>query len=1463
MNILATSLHSGNGIPYQLPGRISKSLLIIFLLIGGFGVSLSAQKMWINEFQYDNNETDANDFVEVIVEASIPPADVQLDIYTGTNGIRSAELPLTGFTVGPTIDGFTIYTRTISPELPNGPGGLSLVYKSVAVQFLSYEGTFVAYNGPAAGYLSVDVGIVGSDPSPGNNQSVQLTGTGISYSDFTWSGPATATPGALNQGQQIADPSVAASLTDAPVPPATEPVAPGEEIEYTLTITNSGQGEAKDVELNRGTPSPDVTTLVPGSFQSTPVAYDLTVIDAQEDMAKVITLQGFDPDGDALTFSIKTAPTHGTLGTITPGGATTATVTYTPADNFFGSDTFEYEVEDDDGNKCPATVVIQVQPVNDPPSITCGPSQEVLNTAGAQTVNGWATNIWPGPDPGMFPDPLDESFQPVTISFLSDNDALFSALPAIDVATGNLTYTPQTGAAGVANVTFDISDGLVFGQCMTTITVQSAPTAVADAPAANSAPGDDFHTALNTPLNSATTPSVSDNLLANDMTGFPAGVVVSYGLSSDATIQAVGGGTTPTDQGGTVEVTAAGEFIYTPPSATFTGLDMFAYRLQNSLSFSDAVVTIAVGGRPSCVNDNYDVFGNVGITVPVANGVLLNDLGDQLSVIPAAGGTANGGAVSIGVDGAFSYLPPAGFQGMDTYDYTIQNGFGTSTCTITFTVDGMIWFIDNSQATSGGGGLSTPFNSIAAFNTNASDAAGDIIFLYETGSGAYTGSLTLLDGQIVIGQGATASIATIAGITLPPYSNTLPATGGSRPTVSGNTFTIRVAQNNTVRGLNASNTNSGAGAAFFNSIANLGTLKISEVAITGTGQAIDIRGPVVLDVNLISVTGSGGENGISIDGLFPGDITGSFTVSGATSITNTTSTGIFIQNTGATFSFDATTLSSIPAAGVNLTNNTGSFTFNGLSITNTGGTGLLASSSGTLTVTGASNVLSTTTGTGVDIQNTTIGAGGVTFRSVSASGGTNGILLANTGSTGAFTVSGDGALARNGSGGTIQNTTGDAISLSNANGVVLQSMNITNAGGDAIESNGGSNVTLAGVGVTNPTGNGWLATNLTGSNYVKNDCLFTSINGVNTSAIRVTNTNTNLTLFEINDSNFTNGTSGQSVVLFESSGTSNMRLDVLNGCLFTDLTAQAVTAAAGQAAGSTGTMTTNIKDCSFQDSKGASGENNVGVLVANGATQTAAIENNTFNNVAKDGSIANASVLRTQNSGGIWMGTVKGNNLQNFNFGPMPGVSGRHGIGHVFEPVAFNASYKTDITIDGNSINGIPTREAIFIDYRDKSGGGDVKVINNQIGTITPIGSATNSQQVIEIRVRGASNAKTVNLLVDRNTAVGQTSSRFFDLDAEDLATVNATITNNAFRNSGTGDEIDVDSEDAGVTLCANISGNDLDSGAGIIELNETAGTLNITQASAAAMSTANGGATVNVTGTPQFGQPACTTPTP
>ena len=366
--------------------------------------------------------------------------------------------------------------------------------------------------------------------------------------------------------------------------------------------------------------------------------------------------------------------------------------------------------------------------------------------------------------------------------------------------------------------------------------------------------------------------------------------------------------------------------------------------LNTALADTIDSLTTLVGGSlrttPIARNDGvYQVLGNVGITVPAAGGVLVNDNdpdGQTVSVVPAAGGTVNGGAFAIASDGSFSYSPPAGYEGPDSFSYTAQDLDGNQdSATVTLNVSSMIWFINNT-AGAGDGRLSSPFNSLAAFNaaqgaTQPNAKPGDSIFIY-SGSGAYASGIVLQNSQLLVGQGATATIQAITGITPPAFSNALPATGGSKPTIQNSGGDgIALAANNLVRGLTAGNA-SGSGLAG----SNVGTLTVSEVIVNNaTGGGIEVAtGTLAVTLQSLTTTSSSDE-GIDLTA-----VAGSFTVS-AGSVSNTNSRAINIDgNPSLALNVTLTSVSSSNTTkGVQLRDTTGNFTVTGTGVTDgTGGT---------------------------------------------------------------------------------------------------------------------------------------------------------------------------------------------------------------------------------------------------------------------------------------------------------------------------------------------------------------------------------------------------------------------------------------------------------------------------------------------------------------------------------------------
>ena len=141
------------------------------------------------------------------------------------------------------------------------------------------------------------------------------------------------------------------------------------------------------------------------------------------------------------------------------------------------------------------------------------------------------------------------------------------------------------------------------------------------------------------------------------------------------------------------------------------------------------------------------------------------------------------------------------------------------------------------------------------------------------------------------------------------------------------------------------------------------------------------------------------------------------------------------------------------ANGVSLTgtNTSSTFNFNNIAVTSASGIAFNATGGGTVNATQDNsttvNTLSSGTGIALNVTSTTIGASGLTFRSISADGGvshtgTNGIVLSSTGSNAGLTVTGQSTTA--GTGGTIQNESSSGIKLTSVKSLTLSNMNLTN-----------------------------------------------------------------------------------------------------------------------------------------------------------------------------------------------------------------------------------------------------------------------------------------------------------------------------------------------------------------------------------------------------------------------------------
>lgn len=156
--------------------------------------------VWINEFHYDDKGSDQGEFVEVAGTAGTDLSGWQIVGYNGSGGGTYFTLNLSG-TISDQQSGFGTVDFAQSGIQNGSPDGLALVDDSgTVVEFLSYEGSFEATDGPASGQSSTDIG-VSENSSTKRGHSLQKTGTGTTSADFTWQSPMNDTPGSPNTGQ--------------------------------------------------------------------------------------------------------------------------------------------------------------------------------------------------------------------------------------------------------------------------------------------------------------------------------------------------------------------------------------------------------------------------------------------------------------------------------------------------------------------------------------------------------------------------------------------------------------------------------------------------------------------------------------------------------------------------------------------------------------------------------------------------------------------------------------------------------------------------------------------------------------------------------------------------------------------------------------------------------------------------------------------------------------------------------------------------------------------------------------------------------------------------------------------------------------------------------------------------------------------------------------------------------------
>ncbi|MCI0756390.1 endonuclease/exonuclease/phosphatase family protein [Teichococcus vastitatis] len=202
---------------------------------------------WINELHYDNDGVDSGEFVEIAGAAGTDLTGWSLVLYNGSNGQSYNSRTLSG-TIADQQGGFgTLVVNYPANGIQNGDADAVALVNAAGqvVQFLSYEGSITATNGPAAGLTSTDIGVQETGAVP-TGESLQLAGIGDEYAEFTWSASAGNTPGSPNIRQTLS------SSGDSGGEEPDEPEAPTTTEIYTIQGNEQRSGLEDQVVTTRG-----------------------------------------------------------------------------------------------------------------------------------------------------------------------------------------------------------------------------------------------------------------------------------------------------------------------------------------------------------------------------------------------------------------------------------------------------------------------------------------------------------------------------------------------------------------------------------------------------------------------------------------------------------------------------------------------------------------------------------------------------------------------------------------------------------------------------------------------------------------------------------------------------------------------------------------------------------------------------------------------------------------------------------------------------------------------------------------------------------------------------------------------------------------------------------------------------------------------------------------------------------
>ncbi|MFM2602284.1 tandem-95 repeat protein [Vibrio diabolicus] len=358
------------------------------------------------------------------------------------------------------------------------------------------------------------------------------------------------------------------------------------------------------------------------------VADKATVVEDTATIIKVLGNDTFEGDDKVVSLDTNNGPANGTVS-VNPDGS----VTYTPNDNYHGTDSFTYIVTSG-GVSESTTVNVDVTPVNDAP--VAKDDTEITDEDTAVTID-------------VLPNDTDVDGDKLSIQSASVPEAQGK----VEIVDGKLVFTPAENFNGDAEITYTITDGALTDQATVNVTVNAVnDTPVVESSLADQTLAEDF-TPYTIDLNTAF--SDVDNVDGE----------LSFSVSGNSNIQvAIVNGIatfTPTADWNGSEI------------LTFTATDPSGESVSQTVNFTVAPVADIEADSADVVEDTPTIINVLG------NDTFDGD--DKVVLLDTNKGPANG-TVSVNPDGTVTYIPDDNYVGKDTFTYVVTSGGVSESTTV-------------------------------------------------------------------------------------------------------------------------------------------------------------------------------------------------------------------------------------------------------------------------------------------------------------------------------------------------------------------------------------------------------------------------------------------------------------------------------------------------------------------------------------------------------------------------------------------------------------------------------------------------------------------------------------------------------------------------------------------------------------------------------------------------------------